>query len=353
VIDEAPLTTNGAPEWFEAGRTARAPLLGLTALLGLLGVVVTRGMSRGFEGAPTLKRVTTTTTTAEATGTVLQTRGLTKRYGERAVLNDLDLTVNRGEAVALWGGNGAGKTTAIRCVVGVIKHEGDVVVNGVRLADHPKDVRRAIGYVPQDQQLPDLPSRDLLAFFGALRGVDEAEFLSTAELVGIEDHLTKRPNELSGGLRQRLALALALLGDPPLLLLDEPTANLDAATRESIFALLDEKRSRGTSVVFTTHRADEVIAFADRVITLEDGRSVDEASADAFARGLQGNTNNILIRVADAELTRAQALLASAGLSVTARAGWLTVHGAPPDEPLRILFTDHIEVIESAIGSER
>jgi ABC-type multidrug transport system ATPase subunit len=105
--------------------------------------------------------------------------------------------------------------------------------------------------------------------------------------------------------------------------------------------------------MFTTHRADEVIAFADRVITLEDGRSVDEASADAFARGLQGNTNNILIRVAETDLTRARALLAAAGLSVTARAGWLTVRDAAPDEPLRILFTEHVEILESAVGSQR
>ena len=352
VVDGAPLTSNSAPAWFEAGRSAPAPLLGLTAVLAAFGVLVTRGMSRGFEAAPTLERVATTIP-VETAGEVLQTWRLTKRYGERTVLSALDLTVNRGEAVALWGGNGAGKTTAIRCVVGVIKHEGEVVVNGLRLSEHPKDVRRAIGYVPQDQQLPDLPSRDLLAFFGALRDVDEAEFLATAALVGIEDHLDKRPNELSGGLRQRLALALALLGDPPLLLLDEPTANLDAATRESIFALLDEKRSRGTSVVFTTHRADEVIAFADRVITLEDGRSVDEASADVFARGLESTSTNILIRVAEDDLTRARALLAAAGLSVAARAGWLTVRGAAPDEPIRILLTEHVEILESAIGSQR
>jgi len=353
VVDEAPLTGGGAPGWFEAGRSARLPLFGVTAILAAFGVVVTRGMSRGFGARSSSARDTVVQAGETDAGTVLQARALTKRYGERAVLNALDLTVKRGEAVALWGGNGAGKTTAIRCVVGVIKHEGDVVVNGARLAERPKDVRRSIGYVPQDQQLPDLPSRDLLAFFGALRGVESAELDSTAQLVGIEDHLDKRPNELSGGLRQRLALALALLGDPPLLLLDEPTANLDAATRESIFALLDEKRSRGTTVVFTTHRADEVIAFADRVITLEDGRAVAEASADTFARDLNDTSTNILIRVADADLTRARAQLAASGLDVTARAGWLTVRDAAPDQPLRILFAEGIDVLESAVGSQR
>lgn len=353
VVDEAPLTGSAAPAWFEAGRSARLPLIGLTTVLVAFGVVVTRGMSRGFSGARASTAETVAHTIETDAGAVLQARGLTKRYGERAVLNALDLTVNRGEAVALWGGNGAGKTTAIRCVVGVIKHEGDVVVNGVRLSERPKDVRRSIGYVPQDQQLPDLPSRDLLAFFGALRSVEAAELEETARLVGIEDHLDKRPNELSGGLRQRLALALALLGDPPLLLLDEPTANLDAATRESIFALLDEKRSRGTTVVFTTHRADEVIAFADRVITLEEGRVVAEATADAFARDLNDTTANILIRVADADLTRARAVLAASGLDVTARAGWLTVRDAAPDQPLRLLFVEGIEILESAVGSQR
>jgi ABC-type multidrug transport system ATPase subunit len=325
----------------------------VTAFLAVLGIAVTRGMARDFRPRSSTATATVAQPIEAEANAVLQARGLTKRYGERAVLNALDLTVNRGQAVALWGGNGAGKTTAIRCVVGVIKHDGDVVVNGARLAERPKDVRRSIGYVPQDQQLPDLPSRDLLAFFGSLRGVNAEELDRTAELVGIEGHLEKRPTELSGGLRQRLALALALRGDPPLLRLDEPTANLDAATRESIFALLDEKRSRGTTVVFTTHRADEVIAFADRVITLEDGRVVGEATADAFARDLNDTSANILIRVAEQDLTRARALLAASGLDVTARAGWLTVRDAAPDQPLRLLFVEGVEVLESAVGSQR
>jgi nitrous oxidase accessory protein len=358
VVDEAPLLSVVAPGWFQAEPTNSLPLVGLGALLGTLGLIVGRGMSRGFlsvrpvtvgsraEPAPTAIG-------DEATMEILQARGLTKRYGARTVLDALDFSVSRGEAVALWGGNGAGKTTALRCVIGVIQHEGEVIVDGLTLSDSPKLVRERVGYVPQDQQLPDLPSDELLRFFGALRGAGEDEIQQTVELVGIEQHLDKRPNELSGGLRQRLALALALLGRPPLLLLDEPTANLDEATRSSIFALLNRLREQGTAVVFTTHRADEVIAFADRVITLADGRVVNDEDANSFARGVSDGQENMLIRVAEDELERARELLVAAELNVTLRSGWLTVHQCQPDQPLRVLFEQQIEVLESAVGSHR
>ena len=138
-----------------------------------------------------------------------------------------------------------------------------------------------------------------------------------------------------------------------MLLLDEPTANLDEGTRESIFALLGRLREEGTAVVFTTHRADEVIAFADRVITLADGRVVDDEDANRFARGVSDGQENMLIRVAEGELERARKLLTSAGMEVALRAGWLTVYRCQPDQPLRLLFEQRIDVLESAVGSRR
>jgi len=185
VVDAAPLTDNLAPPWFEAGRSARLPLATVTIVLLTLGVVVTRGMSRGFEAGTTRARDEDASMAMDDVSAILSARGLTKRYGDRTVLNALDLTVRRGEAVALWGGNGAGKTTAIRCIVGVVRHDGDVYVDGAHLAEEPRAVRRAIGYVPQDQQLTDLPARELLSFFGALRGVPADEVGATAILVGI------------------------------------------------------------------------------------------------------------------------------------------------------------------------
>lgn len=283
-------------------------------------------------------------------GHALVTRGLGKRYGARDVLHDVDLELRAGEAVALWGGNGAGKTTAIRAVLGVIRHEGSVTVCGASLDDDPRAVRRAIGYVPQDLQLPDLPARELLSFFGRLRGVDAAGARDVALRVGIADHLAKRPAELSGGLRKREALALALLGDPPVLLLDEPTANLDVETRAAIFELLARDRDRGTAVLFTTHREDEVIALADRVITLTDGTVTATQDAAEFAHGIRSHTP-LLVRVADADAERAVIALAAAGIRTLRRAGWLSVQGQAPDVVLRALWDAEVEVLESAIGS--
>lgn len=346
VVDTAPLMDAGAPAWFVPPRAARWPLIGLAG--GLLAAA--GAMAGGVAALAGRGRVRTQTRAAAANGHALVTRGLGKHYGTRAVLRDVDLDLRAGEAVALWGGNGAGKTTALRAVLGVIRHEGSVVVCGASLDDDPRAVRRAIGYVPQDLQLPDLPARELLAFFARLRGVDAAGARDAAMHVGIAEHLDRRPVELSGGLRQRLALALALLGDPPVLLLDEPTANLDVETRAAIFALLAHTRDRGTAVLFTTHREDEVIAFADRVITLTDGAITATQAAADFAHGIRSQAP-LLLRVAAVDADRAQAVLAAAGITAMRRAGWLSVQGWAPDVVLRALWDAGVEVAESAIGS--
>lgn len=286
-------------------------------------------------------------------GPVLAVRGLTKRYGARTALRDVDFELRPGEAVALWGGNGAGKTTALRSILGIVRHEGDVTIAGVPVARDPRAARRAIGYVPQDLQLPDLPAAELLEFFGALRGVSAGEARERALTLGLEEHLDKRPGELSGGLRQRLALALALLGDPAVLLLDEPTANLDLATRDGIFRVLGRMRDDGIALLFTTHREDEVVALADRVITLRDGEVESEQDADEFARQVRSHITPLLIRVAAADVQRAVEVLDRAGIASMWRAGWIRVVHDAPASPLRALWEAGIEVLDSAIGAER
>jgi ABC-type multidrug transport system ATPase subunit len=350
VVDEAPLVREDPPAWFSPGGAQRGPLLGVGALLLLLGTTITGAAAVASPIAQRLAARARDEGAAVTTEPLLAAHGVTKRYGARAVLDDFTLGVERGQAVALWGGNGAGKTTAIRCLLGLVHCEGEVVVDGHSLRRDPKAVRRRMGYVPQDAQLPDLPARDVLRLFAALRGVPQADVQATAELVGIHEHLAKRPAELSGGLRQRLALALALLGTPPLLLLDEPTANLDPATRRSLFELISTMRDRGTTVLFTTHRAEEVVAFADRVVTLDDGRTTADQPVAAFARDLHGEANELLVRVAPDDLDRARGLLEQAGFAVVARAGWLVLTRVAPDRPLRVLWEAGIEVRESATG---
>jgi nitrous oxidase accessory protein len=339
VRDDAPLMSPVAPEWFLA--PARSPwrwLLVAGALVSVAGVIV---------GGLQLPRAQSAVE-ARSAGTfpALRATGLGKRYGKAVVLEDLNLELNRGEAIALWGANGAGKTTALRCILGVIRHDGTVFIDGIDMAVDAKRARRTMGYVPQDQQYPDVPLRELLRTFAQLRGGDEARTSTVVQRLGLESHLDKRPTELSGGLRQRLGFTIALIGEPALLLLDEPTANLDAATRVLVMDLLHELRRSGTSVLFTTHRADEAVELADRVVLLDAGRAVDEGPA---GRMLVHREAALLVEVADADGQRALAALAAAGVQASTAGGWIVIADTPPHVALNILGAAEIEILDSIV----
>ena len=350
IVDEAPLVDAHVPAWFSQEDGSAWPWYaagaGLSmAALALVGVVV------AAPALGTLRRPRTAPASELAVPAV-EASGLGKRYGRLPVLADFDLSVAPGEAVALWGPNGAGKTTALRCILGLIAHQGAVRVNGVDTRADPKRARAFMGYVPQDQQLPDLPVRDLVAFFGGLRGVAPADALQVARDLDLDPHMEKRPDELSGGLRQRLALALASLGSPRLLLLDEPTANLDVATRGTITALLEEMHQRGAALLFTTHRLEEVISLADRVVTLDGGRIVAVQSVEAFAAAAD-TSSTIMIRVPADAVARAEAVLTAAGFDVSSRADWLSASGCGPHEPLEALWRAEIVVLETVLARQQ
>lgn len=222
---------------------------------------------------------------AERVACGVEVEDLSVTLGERAILRELSFTVRPGEAVALWGSNGAGKTTALRALLGLVPFSGRVVVDGMDLRRHSREVRSRIGFVPQEVTLQgDLSVRDTFALYAGLRRVGDGLATERTAWLGLSDHLDEKVEKLSGGLKQRLALGLALLGDPPLLLLDEPTANLDAAGRQRFYRLLDELHSRGKTLIFTSHRSEEVGRLADRVLRLEDGR-LQRVETSAVPRG--------------------------------------------------------------------
>jgi len=213
-------------------------------------------------------------------------RDLAKRFGRSRVLEEISFHVRKGEAVALWGPNGAGKTTAIRCLLGLQPYKGTILVDGHDLRRDGKRARAAVGYVPQELAFQEnVPVWETLAFYARLRRASAREAERRLDELGIAQAKAKRVGELSGGMKQRLALATALLADPPILVLDEPTSNLDPAGRYSFLRTLADLRRRGKTVLFSSHRIEEVQALADRVIVLERGRVRFEASgADLAAR---------------------------------------------------------------------
>ena len=202
-------------------------------------------------------------------------QSLRKTYGAVVAVADLSLAVKRGECFGLLGPNGAGKTTTIEILEGLLTPDaGDVEVLGLRWAQHAAELRQRLGIQLQETQLADkLTVEETLRLFRSFyaRGRTVEELLGIVEL---QSKRTSRVGKLSGGQKQRLSLACALAGDPDLLFLDEPTTGLDPQARRQLWTLLDRFRSRGGTILLTTHYMDEAEFLCDRVAIVDHGRMI-------------------------------------------------------------------------------
>ncbi|MGI9021686.1 MAG: ATP-binding cassette domain-containing protein [Acidimicrobiales bacterium] len=222
---------------------------------------------------------------------VIVVRGLRKSYGSNEAVKGIDLTVGRGEIFAFLGPNGAGKTTTVEVLEGYRDRDGgEVAVLGVDPARATGAWRTKVGVVLQECRLPSLltvrEAMDMYAgYYPAPRPVDE-----TIELVGLTEQAGQRAGRLSGGQQRRLDVALALIGDPELLFLDEPTTGFDPAARRGAWDMIAELRRLGKTVLLTTHYMDEAQYLADRVAIIKDGRIVAEGRPDELTPGHAGVT---------------------------------------------------------------
>jgi ABC-type multidrug transport system ATPase subunit len=210
---------------------------------------------------------------------MIQAVGITKRFGRVEAVSGVSFELQPGGSLALWGSNGAGKTTLIRCLLGVSRFRGRAFVGGVNVRRRGRHARALVDYVPQELAFhDDARLGKAMMFFARLRSVNRSRAAASLESVGLSGHERKRVRDLSGGMKQRLALAVALLSDPPLIILDEPTSNLDASGRGEVVATLRQLRGAGKTLLFASHRPDEVISLADRVLVLERGSVVRETT---------------------------------------------------------------------------
>lgn len=207
---------------------------------------------------------------------LLQTESLSKRYGRVAALIDCSFAAAPGEILGLLGPNGAGKTTLLRLLLGYLKPTaGRAVVDGLDCYRHAVDVHRRLSYLPGDARLfRQLDGRETLRFFTQLRpGAVLDRALALAERLQLD--LSRRVAQMSTGMQQKLALVVALAPDVPLVILDEPTANLDPTVRRDVVELIRDVRNEGKTVLFSSHVLSEAEDACDRVIVLRDGRLAD------------------------------------------------------------------------------
>jgi len=255
---------------------------------------------------------------------VIELRHLTKQFKRSVVLDDLSLSVARGERIALIGSNGAGKTTLIRCLLGEYVYAGELSVLGLNPRQDRAGLLRRIGFVPQLPPPLRMTVGDLLRFVGELSGCDTARFDAVAAQLGLEVAKVRHLPfvKLSGGMKQKILIAVALGRDCELLILDEPAANLDPEARHTFFGLLAERLGHATMLI-SSHRLDEVAPLVNRVLELDMGRVVlDDRVAEDVA--LAGRVRcHLVLRRAEPAIAKA---LADWGLA--ADADGLTWRGA-------------------------
>jgi len=247
---------------------------------------------------------------------MVRAEDLVKRYGSVVAVDGLGFEVATGETFAIIGPNGAGKTTTLRLLLGLTRPDGGRIAIGPGgLEPHHPETRSGLGYVPQRVEFPaGRTVAEVLWFFAELRGLPRATVERALDRVGLASHAGRRARDLSGGYTQRLSLAQALLGEPSLLVLDEPTASLDPEATWEFRSLVEQLRHEGKTIVLCSHLLSEVERVADRVLILLDGRRAALESMSAL-RARQAESTRLAIEPAG-EPAAALEALREAGIAV-------------------------------------
>lgn len=219
----------------------------------------------------------------------IETKKLTKKYKDVTAVNELDLAVEQGELFSLLGVNGAGKTTAIKMLSCLTKpNGGDALLNGKSVVSEPAEVKRIIGVSPQETAVaPNLSGRENLELICGIHGLPKEKSRERIERLSeqfsLGEVLGKRAGKLSGGWQRRLSIAMALISEPEILFLDEPTLGLDVIARSELWDIIRELKGK-TTIVLTTHYMEESEALSDRIGIMRSGRLLALGTAEELKR---------------------------------------------------------------------
>lgn len=225
----------------------------------------------------------------------IRIENLSKRYGSQTAVDNITFQVKTGEILGFLGPNGAGKSTSMKMITGYLGiGEGEIFIGGRSIRNEGDNLKRHIGYLPENNPLyPDMPVIDYLHFCAALQGVGDEELINKrirrmVKVCGLNDEKHKKIGELSKGYRQRVGLAQAMIHDPEILILDEPTTGLDPNQIVEIRTLIREL-GREKTVILSTHILPEVEATCDRILIINRGKIVADGTADTLRKQATGN----------------------------------------------------------------
>ena len=250
---------------------------------------------------------------------VLVCGGLRRKFGDLVAVDDVGFHIDAGETYGLLGPNGAGKTTTISMIVGLLERDGgDITVAGQPMTTRSVRAKAAIGYVPQDLAIyPDLSGRENLLFFARLYGMSgsraKARAAEVLEVIGLADRGGDLSKKYSGGMKRRLNIGIALLHQPRLLVLDEPTVGVDPQSRNAILDNVRSLSGKGMAVLYTTHYMEEAEHLCDRVGIIDHGKLIAEGTRRELV-GLVGERDRVSLGATGDLAATAQALAALPGV---------------------------------------
>lgn len=235
---------------------------------------------------------------------VVKVENLVKKYDERIVLDHFNIEVNKGEILGLLGPNGCGKTTAINCILSLLKFDrGEIEIFGEKMTSNSYDLKRQIGVVPQELSVfENLTVKENIDYFCGLyisdRNLRKQYVEEAIDFVGLKDYMKFRPKKLSGGLKRRLNIACGISHKPKLIFLDEPTVAVDAQSRNFILEGIKKLNRDGSTIIYTTHYLEEAEMLCNRIVIMDKGKSLVSGTNEEL-KAMITTTEKIVIGFSD------------------------------------------------------
>lgn len=270
---------------------------------------------------------------------------VTRRYAHNIAVDQISFTIEKGEVFGLLGPNGAGKSTTIKMLAGLLKpNSGEIFIDNVDVIKNPLEAKGRMGLVPQEIAIyNNLTTRENVAFFGSLYGLRGKELKDGVDnalaFTGLRDKEREKPKKFSGGMKRRLNIACALVHQPQLIIMDEPTVGIDPQSRNHILSSIKELNKQGTTVIYTSHYMEEVEAICSRVGIIDGGRLIAIGNKQELKQ-VTSTREKILIEASDYNNTALKALASLPGIiNVAVNDNGLEITAEEPQERLQdIIF---------------